>query len=348
MKKIHGLSKLQQATRQVRNWIAPGGLILLYHRIAEMPTDPFNLCVAPHRFAEHLAILKEHYHPMSLQQVVQTIQAGKQPNRAIAVTFDDGYADNLWNAKPLLEDYDVPATVFVATGHLEQKREFWWDELDRLLLQPGRLPSCLNLNINGKPYYWELGEASDYSDDDYQRDRTWNWYVQEQSDPGARQRLYRSLYQRLYPLSLNERQSLLDKLLAWSGAPATGRSTYRSLSPIEVCQLEQGELIEIGAHTINHPFLATLPIEAQQQEIQQSKTELETLLNHPVNSFAYPHGNYTTQTIDLVRKTGFACACSTSEHRIRQPANCFQLPRVVVGNWDGDTFARWLSNWFHS
>ena len=346
--KIPRLGRLRQATRRVRNWIAPGGLILLYHRIAEVPTDPFNLCVTPHHFAEHLAVLQELYHPKSLQQVVQTIHAGKQPNRAVAVTFDDGYADNFWNAKPLLERYEVPATVFVTTGHLEQKREFWWDDLDRLLLQPGRLPNCLDLNIDGKAYHWELGEASDYNDTDYQRHHIWNWYVPEQADPGPRQRLYRALYGLLSPLALDHRQTLLDELVAWAGVTVEGRSTYRSLTPTEVSNIGQGGLIEVGAHTVNHPFLATLSIDSQWQEIQQSKADLEAWIGRPVRSFAYPHGNYAPQTMDLVRNAGFAYACSTVENRVWQQANCFQLPRVVVENCDGETFARWLSNWFQN
>lgn len=343
--KIHGLGRLQQVTRRVRNWIAPGGLILLYHRVAEVSTDPFRLCVTPHHFAEHLAVLKEHYCPMSLQQMVRTIQADKHPNRSVAVTFDDGYADNLLNAKPLLECYDVPATVFVTTGHLEQKREFWWDELDRLLLQPGKLPSCLDLNINGKTYHWELGEASDYSTANYQCDRAWNWYVQEQADPGPRQRLYRALYQLLYPLSLDHRQTLLDQLVTWAGVPCEGRLTYRSLSPAEVGSVGQGGLIEVGAHTVNHPFLSTLSAEAQWQEIQQSKVALETLIEQPVHGFAYPHGNYSQQTMDLVKEAGFTYACATIEGRVGRKAHGFQMPRVVVEDCDGETFARFLSNW---
>ena len=68
------------------------------------------------------------------------VSGGDVPSAGVVVTFDDGYADNFHNAKPLLERYEIPATVFVTTGYLQDQREFWWDELERILLQPGTLP----------------------------------------------------------------------------------------------------------------------------------------------------------------------------------------------------------------
>ena len=121
--RIRGLCRLKRATRRVRNQFAPGGLVLLYHRVAEVPSDPFNLCVTPRHFAEHLEVLKKYTQPVPLQQLVKTSQEGNSPNWSVAITFDDGYADNLYNAKPLLEKYEIPATVFVATGNLEQERD---------------------------------------------------------------------------------------------------------------------------------------------------------------------------------------------------------------------------------
>lgn len=346
--KIRGLSRVKQATQKLRKRFAPGSLILLYHRITELPTDPFNLCVTPQNFAEHLAVIKENAYPMSLQQLVQAIQAGKQPNHAVVITFDDGYMDNLQIAKPLLQRYDIPATVFVSTGKLGQGQEFWWDELDRLLLQPGTLPDTLSLTLNSNNYHWNLGKAARYSKTDYERYRTWNWYVSPQADPTERHQLYRSLYQILSSLPTGDRQQLLDEILAWSGAETIGRSTHRLMSPKEVCTLSEGNLIEVGAHTVNHPFLSTLPIALQQQEIQQSKTDLEALVGHPINSFAYPHGNYTQETPQIVHESGFNCACSTVPKTVQRQAGCFELPRVGVENWNGEKFAKQLAEWFQN
>lgn len=344
--RIRGIGRLRRAARRLRNRFAPGVLILLYHRVVELPSDPYLLGVTPQHFAEHLEILRQHGCVMRLQQLIQALQDGNLPHRGVVVTFDDGYADNLYNAKPLLERYDIPATVFVSSGNIGQEREFWWDELDRLLLQPGTLPETLHLNVNESTYQWELGSAADYSEDDLGRDRWWHLY--QKDDPSMRQHLFRSLHQLLNSLPRSERWQVLDELSVWAGAGLRGRSTHRTLSPEEVVHLAEGELVEVGAHTVNHPVLSTLPVAVQQDEIRQSKAALEEILGHPVTSFAYPHGSrsdYTTETVTVAQEAGFACACSNFADLVWRGTDHFQLPRVIVQDWDGETFARRLEEW---
>jgi peptidoglycan/xylan/chitin deacetylase (PgdA/CDA1 family) len=320
------------------------GLIVLYHRIVDLPSDPQLLGVAPQHFAEHLQVLRTRARPLPLAEMVDMLREKRLPRRAVAVTFDDGYADNLCNAKPLLEQYDVPATVFVTTGHVGHQREFWWDELDRLLLQPGLLPPTLELRLNGRTWRWELGEPATYTTTEYERHR--DWHIERQEDPTTRQRLYRDLYQLLHSLAETERQQMLDRLFAWSGTAPAGRPTHRTLSRDEVVRLAEGDLVEVGAHTVTHAVLAALPISAQQEQIRQSRVHLEDMLNRPVISFAYPHGSYTQETLAVVRDAGFTCACSSDTTVVRRGADHFRLPRVVARDWDGETFARWLEGWF--
>src|SRR5215212_5224770 len=135
-------------------------LILLYHRVAKLHSDLWSLAVTPEHFAEHLEVLRQYAHPIRLQHLPQALSDGNIPNRSVVVTFDDGYADNLHSAKPLLKRYDIPATFFLTTGYVGKEREFWWHELERLLLQPGTLPGRLRLKIDGNIYRWELGEAA--------------------------------------------------------------------------------------------------------------------------------------------------------------------------------------------
>lgn len=343
--RIRGVGRLRQAVRRVRKRLAPGTLILLYHRVAEVGSDPWSLCVKPQHFAQQLEVLRKHTRPMQLQQLNQALQQGKRSHRSVVITFDDGYADNLHNVKPLLERYDIPATIFVSSGCVGHEREFWWDELERVLLQPGTLPEILQIKINGSTYEWNLGEAADYSEDAYQRHRC--WLAEHDHDPSPRQSLYRSLWQLLRPMLESERRKVLDELLAWAGAEPVNRSTHRSLTPAEVFTLGQGELIEVGSHTVTHPFLSALSTASQQDEIQRSKARLEELIGHQVNSFAYPHGDYTAETVNLVREAGFTCACSTVADVVWRHNDCFQLPRIVVEDWDGEEFARWLKEWLY-
>ncbi|MEH1819266.1 MAG: polysaccharide deacetylase family protein [Nostoc sp.] len=315
----------------------------MYHRVAEVDSDPWSLCVTPKNFAEQLEVLREYGYPLHLQQLKQKVSDRQLLNRSIVVTFDDGYADNFYNAKPLLEKYDIPATVFVTTGGIDQKQEFWWDELDRLLLQPGTLADLLQLNINGRIHQWELREAVHYSEADRQRDRNWRMERKAEEDPTVRHTLYRSLYQMLQFLPVYERSKLLDELSLWANAKPVSRVTHRSLSNEEMVGLEDGGLIEVGAHTVTHPFLSQLPIASQRDEIQQSKDYLEKILGHPITSFSYPNGSHTTLTTSIVQQAGFTCACSSIIGKVKGDSNFFLLPRVVVEDWDGETFARCLS-----
>ncbi len=231
---------------------------------------------------------------------------------------------------------------------------FWWDELDRLVLQPGTLPEVLCLEINGSTYQWKLDESAHYDEDSFRRHQGWRAW--KDAPPSSRHRLYRSLWEILRRLEEDERQKVLNELKLRTDAELAGRTTHRTLSREEVFALGQGELVEVGAHTVTHPTLSALPATLQRDEIQESRALLEGALDRPVISFSYPHGgraDYTAETIEIVREAGFACACSNFAGVVGQSSDRFQLPRVQVQDWNGEEFVRrlsrwfWLSRWFH-
>src|SRR5262249_41100114 len=135
-------------------------LILVYHRVTDLTSDPQWLCVPPPRLVEHLEVVRRAYDPLPLSHLRQRWKEKNVRRKSVAITFDDGYADNLLEAKPLLEPWDVPATVFIATGQTGSQSEFWWDELECLLLQPSELPPRLSLTVDGRAYSWDLGGDS--------------------------------------------------------------------------------------------------------------------------------------------------------------------------------------------
>jgi peptidoglycan/xylan/chitin deacetylase (PgdA/CDA1 family) len=340
------ISEIRKAiARRLKNSITPGARILMYHRVTEVDLDPWGLCVTPQHFAEHLEVLSKFARVISLQQLTQELDAGKSVDRSIAITFDDGYADNLLNAKPLLKKHDTPATVFVTSGYVEQEQEYWWDELERLFLQPGTLPEKLELTLNDHHYQSELGEAATYSQADYRQHR--GWYAEDKHEPTPRQSIYLSVWQIMLSLLAEEQQQILDQLRAWAGAKVETRPTHRPLTLAEVPMLEEGNLIEVGSHTMMHPFLSALPIPRQRKEIKKGKARLEEILGHSVSSFAYPYGDYSSKTLSLVQEAGFTRACSTISAGVRPKCDRFQLPRVEILDWDGEEFARRLSRWFY-
>ena len=338
--KIASVIKLRRNIEQFRKKFSSKALILMYHRIAEQDVDPWAMCVTTQHFAEHLEVLQKEAHPISLRQLVRMHKEGNIPDRAIAVTFDDGYADNLHSARPILEQYNIPATVFVASGHIGHEREFWWDELERILLQPGTLPEILTLRINNKTFKWRLSEAVDNGEDKYHR--YCEWIVDGQEGPGLHHTLYFTLHQLLQPLPEVERRKVMDDLLTWAGDKPVRRSTHRALSIEELLALRQGELIEVGSHTVSHPFLSALPESVQQDEIQRGKSILEECIGQPVRSFAYPYGNYSKETVEIVRESGFDCACSINKDSVWHGSDLFQLPRISVEDWNGEEFAKRL------
>jgi len=101
------------------------GVVLLYHRVAEKTVDTWCMAVAPVSFAEHVEMIASRFRAGRVEDVL----AGAAE---VAVTFDDGYRDNLYAAKPVLERRDVPATVFVVSGCVGTGRDFWWDVLERI------------------------------------------------------------------------------------------------------------------------------------------------------------------------------------------------------------------------
>ena len=295
-------------------------LILLYHRVARADFDPWALCVSPRHFEQHLQVLKQRKVVLSLDELVDGMRAGRAPRHAVAITFDDGYADNLHCARPILEAYDLPATFFLTMANITHQREYWWDELGRIVVETPTLPAEVTLVLEGRRKRWRVPSGRD-----------------------ARTEVYRMLWTRLRVLGYEERERCLDELAAWAGLDRALRDTHRPLRPDEVIEFRESGRMSIGAHTLTHPVLSELPAERQEEEICGSRAELETLLGRRVMTFSYPYGAYGPGTAEIVRRAGFTCACTTAPGGLQRTPDLYRLPRFVVEDCDGATFARRLA-----
>jgi peptidoglycan/xylan/chitin deacetylase (PgdA/CDA1 family) len=334
------------ATAKMRTW-QTGALILLYHRVADVEFDPQLLCVSERHFEEQLKVLAAKVGLLNLQGLVAALRDRTLSQRATVLTFDDGYADNLHAARPLLEKHRVPATVFVSTDHLNNKKGYWWDRLEELLLWPGELPPMLEVRLGDAAPRWDLGRAARYDEAAFRRYR--DWTVLSGDDPTPRHSAYRELHRLLWQLGPAEHRAVLAQIAACrQPLPHVGEPP-RGMDATELVVLTAGGLVEVGAHTVTHPRLARLTVEEQCAEIRRSKQELEAVLGRAVTSFAYPFGSredYTTDTIALVRDAGLTCACANVPGVVRPGSNVFELPRMIVRNWSGSEFASRLEEWF--
>jgi peptidoglycan/xylan/chitin deacetylase (PgdA/CDA1 family) len=341
-----GTSRLRNYAKWLRNYARRNALILLYHRVVNIPTDPHLLCVTPDNFSQQMEVLRKAWNPISLGELSKGLRDQRIPRRSVLVTFDDGYADNLHNAKPILERYEIPAVVFVIGGWVGVEREFWWDELEKILLQPGSLPEELKFQLNGTETLWKLGQSAVvYSEEDYRAHSDWHF---GKNVPTERHALYVDLYKVIRPLAPHQQDEMLELLRVWSGYRAAAPKSNLPMTAPELRALRQGNLIEVGAHTMAHPVLSTLPQDRQRQEIGESRMLLQEIVNEQITGFAYPYGgdrDYTRETVDIVREAGFESAFSTAPGRIHKESEAFRLPRNWVRNWTGEQFAGRLQRW---
>ncbi|MGE3528748.1 MAG: polysaccharide deacetylase family protein [Methyloceanibacter sp.] len=304
-------------------------IILAYHRIVEPDIDPWGLAVAPDRFQEQLAVLRETREPFAMSAFLDRLERGNLPANAVAVTFDDGYVDNLTAAKPRLERAGIPAAVFIATGYVGATREFWWDELARLILE---FPSAIDCEVavGGKRQRLTLRALAEARTPwtDWRHPRT------------EREQAYIEMWGHLRSLTSARRDEALAALRAVleSGPAAANDLPMRAE---EIAALASGGSIEIGAHSQTHPVLTALPPEDMRREIAISKSECERLIGRPVEGFAYPHGAHDEATCASVREEGFRFACAIKNRSI--DADRFDnlaLPRLKVLNWTAEAFER--------
>jgi peptidoglycan/xylan/chitin deacetylase (PgdA/CDA1 family) len=338
--RFRGMSRIRHSANLLLSRVRGRAAILLYHRIARHVPDPQLLCVSPENFAAHLGEIKKRYNVMSLADLRRAMRSGGIPKRTVILTFDDGYVDNLWHAKPILERYDCPATVFIVSGSVGSDRELLSDELERIVLLSRTLPRSLSLPIGARTCQWQLnGEGS----------QEIAWDITDRVSPSSRHTCYREVHRALKPVSHDERQVALEALWQWANGDPSCRRDRRIMNASELSEIANDGLVDIGAHSVNHLVLASRPIAEQREEIHESRTTLERILNRRVSAFAYPYGDVSSmsaETVSLVREAGFELACANIPGLVNTHSDQFQLPRYLVRNWSGRHFARKLNRFF--
>ena len=302
----------------------------MYHRVATEVVDPWGLAVSPARFDEQLRWLTEHRQVLPLPEFARLHRESRLGARAVAITFDDGYACNATTAAPLLHAHQAPATVFIATGPLATGQEFWWDDLQRIVFDAS-VPR-LDLTLADEPMSVELGDAC-------VGDLCWR----PGSPPGsARQHAFLRLWRALRSLEPPAQAVALTELRAQSGVDVMPRESHRPMTPAELWSLSRSEVVEIGCHTVTHPALTERSKLVQQAEIGEGRLACADMIGRMPTTFAYPFGDYDPQTVGLVREAGFEAACTTDPEAVTPSRDVLALPRLQVLDWSSDELGRRL------
>lgn len=285
-------------------------LVLCYHRIGIDEPDPYLVNVSVKNFREQMLVLREEYEVLHLNEDLES------KIKSVVVTFDDGYYDNYLYAYPILNDNNIPATFFIPTDNLGTNKELWDQDLLRLIYYRTR---DAILVIDGRKYAVN------------------NFDMQKS--------IY-SLHDCLLNLKPQKRRSVLQYIERELSPSRKCRENMRLIDKNELVTMSRNKLVEIGVHTCSHTALAKLSYAEQLQEIADSKRILEEITGNKVNAIAYPFGrkgiHYNDDTLKIVDNMGISRGLTTNNRQLRHGMSMLEIPRIHIGNWDGETFRKML------
>jgi peptidoglycan/xylan/chitin deacetylase (PgdA/CDA1 family) len=298
--------------------LAPAGAasrlsILIFHRVLPVPDPLFPAEIDAARFDDICRWVSRWFNVLPLSAAAEQLQQRRLPARPLVITFDDGYADNHDIALPILQRHGLSATFFVATGFLDGGR-MWNDSL----IEAVRLT---------KADSWDLSSLD--------LDLAGQSALPLRTVEDKRAAIQKVIAACKYLAAPTRAQAVAD--ICRMAAVALPHTLMMRCE--QVAQLHAAGM-EIGGHTVNHPILASLPLEEARREIVAGKTRLEDIVQARVCTFAYPNGrpgqDYQPAHVQLARESGFDVAVSTTWGAASATSDTFQLPRFTP--WDR---ARW-------
>lgn len=324
-------------------FIKPKAIVLMYHRIANLESDVWDITVSPSNFEQHLQVIKKLKSVVPLHVLANEVKKKNIRRNSVAVSFDDGYADNFTEACPLLEKYGIPATFFVSSINVGTANLFWWDELEQIILYSESLPQTISVDIGGQLVVHDLQEEAILKENIKNVHRQWKAY--SQSPPSRRCELYLALWRILKPLPHTRQQQTLHKIKHWAGFQKASSEAYQSMTCEQLQTVSSKKLFEIGAHTTSHLSLPLHNRNLQESEINENRSFLQATTGRSITLLSYPYGDYDEMTLSATADAAFDAAFTTAERVVTNHSNQFLIPRFQVKNWDGEKFQKQLTSW---
>ena len=259
---------------------------LTYHRVdnphAQPWLDPGLISASPETFEAQMKYLAANYKVVSALEIVKAVESeGRNPlpARAVTITFDDAYCDFAQHAWPVLKQYRIPVTLFVATAYPDHpERLFWWDRIFDAI----HTTEKEDLNT-------PIGRLSLLT-------------------AAQRKQAYKLLKNHFKTLPNREATKAVEEICAELG-----------VSPHANCVLGWDSLrklaregVTLGAHTRTHPIMNFLSPDDLRYETVGSREDLLRETGSVPQVFAYPSGIYNNEAVKAVEEAGFALAFTTA------------------------------------
>ena len=294
---------LSRHTLRLKKNTQPRFIILCYHRVGTGGI-PFYSELPTWKFEQQMHHIRRNYRLCSLDDLVEQLEEPKDSTPAVAVTFDDGYHGTYTEAFPILREYAIPATVYLAAGCIESGEVAWYD---RLFLALQSIPSPhLDVAVAGRRFDLTTKES--------------------RIDATAQ------IVGHLRRIPQEERIRACAEIEAKTKLPQCELKN-RMMSWAQIREM-QACGVKFEAHTMTHPVLSRLNSKAQENEIRESKCLIENRLGREVLHFAYPFGkpeDFTEETTAILRRLNFRSA-ATTVWGVNDPGVLrFGLRRVQIG-----------------
>ena len=251
-------------------------LVLVYHGVVTLPDHSISPGpIAVKQFEKHLSYYKQNFDVVSLDSMFQMYRDDFIPKKkTIALTFDDGYENNYTYAAPLLKRYDFPATMYIISQCIEDdNRLTWYDYVD--LIKNHLDVEQINMAVFGRDQIHTVPQLRSF----------------------------------IKMLNITQRNVLYDQIRKLVRVedyiPKYPRENWKLMDKQCLKELSKSTLIEIGAHSHNHPNLGEINIEDAKREVVDSKKLIEQTINKEVRSIAFPDGSYTDAVKKVCLEAGF-------------------------------------------
>ncbi|MFW8600785.1 polysaccharide deacetylase family protein [Desulfobacterota bacterium M19] len=288
--------------------------IFMYHRVlpqelvneTNIPIQP-GMYVSPRSLRLHLSYLKNYFSLISLAELVRRLQTGEDISRCAVLTFDDGWRDNYLYAFPILQKFNVPATIFLTSGFIGTVQRFWPEEIGWAVLSVYR--GIVDISLLPDPLSHMLKKRRSRKQDICENI---DQIIADMKSWDTSRRL--SVTQQCTQLRIKTIAESKRLLMNWD----------------EVREMAKSGLIDFGSHTVSHALLDQLQPENVRQELIESTAQIRKESGIQTELFAYPNGNYTPQILATLPESGITAAVTTKRGLVAQNSLLLELPRIAV------------------